>query len=106
MMGSRSRWAPLVGVLVAVSLVTGCFGYNRSAKRWAYAGNAVLIAGGGAAIATDLLMKPEPCMDSATMFCPYESPIRGMMVAGAVLAVAGLVGIVINATRPIVKTSR
>ncbi|MGE0872398.1 MAG: hypothetical protein AB7P03_27840 [Kofleriaceae bacterium] len=95
-----------IGVLLTLSLLTGCFGYNRSAKRWAYAGNTVLIAGGGAAIAVDLMTKPEPCMDTATMYCPYESPLRGMMVAGAVLAVAGLVGIVINATRPIVKTSR
>ena len=38
--------------------------------------------------------------------CPYQPLLSGTMVAGIVLATAGLVGIVINATRPEVKTSR
>jgi hypothetical protein len=88
-----------------VSGTTGCFGYNKSAKRWSYVGDSVLILGGGGAIAADVLTKTEapPCMGSA---CPYESPITGAMVAGTMLVTAGLVGIVINATRPNVKTSR
>jgi hypothetical protein len=49
-----------VALLAFLALVSGCFGYNPSAKRWAYAGNSVLIAGGGGAIAGDILTKPEP----------------------------------------------
>jgi hypothetical protein len=92
-----------IGLLL---LPAGCFGYNKSAKGWAYVGDAVLIAGGGGAIAAGVLTKdePEPCAPGT--MCPYESPVSGMMVAGAVLVVAGLVGIVVNATRPNVKTSR
>jgi hypothetical protein len=95
-----------VGLLVTVSLATGCFGYNPSAKRWAYVGNSVLIAGGAAAIAGDLLTRSESCMETATVHCPYEPPIGGPLVIGTMLVIAGLVGIVVNATRPIVKTSR
>ena len=84
----------------------GCFGYNKSAKRWAYVGDTVLIAGGGGAIAAGVLTKddPPPCMSGTT--CPYESPISGAMVAGAMLVTAGIVGMIVNATRPNVKTSR
>ena len=83
---------------------TGCFGYNRSAKRWAYAGDTALILGGGGAISADLLgSEPPPCTGRA---CSYEAPFSGALVAGAVLVTAGLIGIVINATRPYVKTSR
>jgi hypothetical protein len=97
-----------ISALAALGLVfgtAGCFGYNKSAKRWSYVGDTVLILGGGGAIAADVLTKTEapPCMGSA---CPYESPITGAMVAGSMLVTAGLVGIVINATRPNVKTSR
>ena len=84
----------------------GCFGYNPSAKRWAYVGDTVLMLGGGAAIAGDVLTKQEvemPCLNNS---CPYIPPFGGAMVAGVVLATAGLVGIAINATRPTVKTSR
>jgi hypothetical protein len=96
-------------VLAVVALVTctaGCFGYNKSAKRWAYAGNTVLILGGGAAIAGDVLTKdsaPEPMMNEMK---PYKQPISGGIVAGALLVGAGLFGIIFNATRPNVKTSR
>ena len=84
----------------------GCFGYNKSAKRWAYVGDTVLIAGGGGAIAAGVLTKddPPPCMPGT--MCPYESPISGAMVAGAMLVTAGIVGMIVNATRPNVKTSR
>ena len=75
-----------VALTATIALLTGswgCFGYNKSAKRWAYAGDAVLIAAGGATIALD-----------------------GALIAGAVLAAAGLFGILFNATRDDVKTSR
>lgn len=102
-MGIQRRSIAAVAVL-ALSL-TGCFGYNKSAKRWSYVGDSVLLLGGGGAIAGDVLTKTDapPCMGTA---CPYESPVSGAMVAGAVLVAAGLVGILINATRPNVKSSR
>ena len=85
-------------------LLVGCWGYNSSAKRWAYVGDSLLIVGGGAAIAADQLNKPAPCMGAG---CPtYTPPISGALVAGVVLAAAGLFGIVFNATRSEVKTSR
>ncbi len=96
-----------LAALAVISLgLTGCFGYNKSAKRWAYVGDSVLILGGGGAIAGDVLTKDEPAPCMAGTMCPYESPISGAMVAGAVLVTAGLVGILVNATRPNVKTSR
>jgi len=67
---SRSATA-LVVLTSLVASLTGCFGYNRSAKRWA-----------------------------------YESSIHGQLLAGVVLVAAGLTGLVINATRDTVKTSR
>ena len=93
----------LITCLGGVGALGGCFGYNSSAKRWAYVGDTVLILGGGAAIAIDVTSKDEPCTGDN---CPYKSPIRGGMVAGVVLATAGLVGILFNATRTSVKTSR
>ena len=91
----------------ATSLLSGCFGYNRSAKRWAYVADAVLIAGGGAVIAVDVTRTESPCVpDAMNNGCAYRSPVHGAAIAGAVLAAAGLVGIVLNATRDEVKTSR
>jgi hypothetical protein len=85
----------------------GCFGYNPSARRWAYAGDAVLIAAGGAAIALDVTSTAPPCMpDARNNGCSYQSSISGAMVAGAVLAAAGVFGVLFNATRDNVKTSR
>lgn len=96
-----------LATLAALALtLSGCFGYNKSAKGWAYVGDAVLIAGGGGALAAGVLTKDDPAPCAPGTMCPYESPVSGMMVAGAVLVVAGLVGIVVNATRPNVKTSR
>lgn len=101
----------VLAVLATIALVSasGCFGYNRSAKRWAYAGNTVLIVGGGGLIAGDLLLggPDEPSMNvPSTGADLYEPPVSGVLVAGIVLATAGLVGILFNATRPDVKTSR
>ena len=93
-----------VVAFAAILCLSGCFGYNRGAKGWSYVGDSILIAGGGAAIAADVTSRPGPCMGAG---CPtYTEPFGGGMIAGVVLVTAGLVGIVINATRPTVKTSR
>lgn len=97
----------VLALVTMMALLSGCFGYNKSAKRWAYLGDTVLILGGGGLIAAEVLTKDEPCMVSAMMpRCRYEPPFTGGMVVGAVLAAAGLFGILFNATRPYVKTSR
>ncbi len=103
-MGLTTR---LVALVTMMALVSGCFGYNKSAKRWAYLGDTVLILGGGGVVAAEVLTKDEPCMVNAVVLrCRYEPPFTGGMVVGAVLVAAGLFGILINATRPNVKTSR
>jgi hypothetical protein len=88
--------------IAVVAMLAGCFGYNSGAKKWAYVGDTVLMAGGAAAIAGSLATRPGPCMEQGC----YTSPIDGMLVAGAVLVTAGVIGIVYNATRDEVKTSR
>jgi len=82
-------------------MVTGCFGYSSSSKGWAYVGDSLLLAGGGAALAYGVEDKPAACEGEG---CPYHSEIRGGMVAGALLIGAGLIGILLNATRETVKT--
>lgn len=99
---SRSARALLASTTLLTSL-GGCFGYNNSAKRWAYVGDTVLILGGGAAIAASVTSKDAPCVGDT---CLYKAPIHGGLVAGVVLAAAGLSGILFNATRANVKTSR
>ena len=94
--------------LLALSalLATGCFGYNPSAKKWAYVGDSVLIAGGGAAIASDFLIKDDTSSMPMATDKAYEPPFSGAILAGSMLVTAGIIGIIINATRPTVKTSR
>ncbi len=87
-----------------MALATGCFGYNSSSKKWAYAGDTLMMVGGGAAIAADVLTKDTPCM--GTGCSDFNPPFGGAMVAGTMLVTAGLVGIIVNATRPTVKSSR
>jgi hypothetical protein len=84
-----------------VALLSGCFAYEPSAKKWAYVGDTVLIVGGGAAIGLDLATKGK----CDTVGC-YNAPFDGGLVAGAVLVTAGVVGLIYNATRTNVKTSR
>lgn len=96
-----------VALLASLTLLAGCFGYNRSAKRWAYAGDAILIAAGGATIALDVTSSDPPCMpDANNNGCSYRSSIHGALVAGVVLAAAGVFGLLFNLTRDNVKTSR
>jgi hypothetical protein len=104
-MGAKRRSLALIAsiTLLCGASLPGCFGYNRSAKRWAYVGDTALILGGGGVIALDVTSTEEPCTGNS---CPYEAPITGAMVAGAVLVAAGLFGILFNVTRTNVKTSR
>jgi hypothetical protein len=95
----------VIAALLVVAMLGGCFAYNAPAKKWAYFGDSILIVGGGATIAADIATRPAPCSGTYPM-CPYRAPIDGTMLAGIVLATAGLVGLVINATRKNVKTSR
>ena len=98
-MGKRA-----LALLTLLCFASGCFGYNRSAKRWSYVGDTILILGGGAAIAADEATKPGPCTGPG---CPeYQSSIGGALVVGAVLVAAGVFGMLFNATRDNVKTSR
>jgi hypothetical protein len=86
-----------IAIAMLPLLLAGCFGYNRSAKRWAYVGDTVLLLSGGGAVALDVTSKPEPCMgDNCVRFTP---PFGGAMVAGVLLASAGIIGILFNATR-------
>ena len=94
-------------MLALVACMSGCFGYNKSAKRWAYAGNTVLMLGGGAVIAADVLTKDSSSMPAMpNTMDEYKQPISGGIVAGALLVGAGLFGMIFNATRPNVKTTR
>jgi hypothetical protein len=86
-----------------IALLSGCFGYDPGAKKWAYVGDTLLIVGGGAAIGADLATRPAACSGPT---CTYQAPIDGGLVAGVVLVTAGVVGIIYNATRAPVKTSR
>jgi drug/metabolite transporter (DMT)-like permease len=99
-----------VALTATIALVTGswgCFGYNKSAKRWAYVGDAVLIAAGGATIALDVTSKDPPCVpDAMNNGCSYKPSIDGALIAGVVLVAAGVFGMLFNATRDDVKTSR
>jgi hypothetical protein len=93
----------VVALVACAAFATGCFGYSPPAKKWAYVGDTLLILGGGGAIAGDLLTH-EPCEGVS---CPeFDPPFGGGTVAGVVLVTAGIVGLVINATREPVKTSR
>ena len=90
---------------------TGCFGYNSSAKKWAYAGDTLLVLGGAGAIAADVLTYermecPANPAPGGAYCSDFSLPFGGAMVAGAVLVTAGIVGMIVNATRPTVKTSR
>jgi hypothetical protein len=92
----------VVAFVASAALLAGCFGYSAPAKKWAYVGDSVLILGGGGAIAADLLTR-EKCEG---LNCDFDPPFGGGTVAGVLLVTAGIVGIVFNATRTALKTSR
>jgi len=104
-MSYTRRGMKAVAVLACLALLAGCFGYNSSAKKWAYVGDTVLVVGGGTAIGLDVTSSPDKCT-STTGICPYNAPVGGAMIAGIVLVTAGLAGIIYNVTRAPVKTSR
>lgn len=95
-----------VALVCCAALATGCFGYNASAKKWAYVGDTVLVVGGAAAIASDVLAERDEAMCVGTGCSDFDLPFGGAMVAGALLLTAGIVGMVLNATRPELKSSR
>lgn len=98
-----SHMPRVVALVACAALVTGCFGYDSSAKKWAYVGDSLMIAGGGAAVAGDILTH-DACEGAN---CPsFDPPFGGAAVAGAMLVTAGIIGIVLTATRDPVKTSR
>ncbi|HET9626885.1 MAG TPA: hypothetical protein VFP84_36245 [Kofleriaceae bacterium] len=106
-MGSSRRVAMTVASITLIAFLSGCFGYNKSAKRWAYVGDAILLVGGGTAIAIDVTQKETPCKpDEMGNGCTFQPSVHGALIAGVVLAAAGLFGILFNATRDDVKTSR
>ena len=93
-----------VALVACLALLAGCFGYNSSAKKWAYVGDSLFVVGGGAAVGWDLATRPGPCSGPN---CPiYTSKIDGGLVAGVLLLSAGVFGFLFNATRSNVKTSR
>jgi hypothetical protein len=109
----RQRLGGAAVVLVLAALLSGCWGYNRSAKRGAYVLDTILIAGGGGLIALGVMNPPKDCDEinpnlppNPACHDPVAGPISGTLVAGTMLAVGGIVALVVNATRKNVKTSR
>jgi hypothetical protein len=86
-----------------VASATGCFGYNRSAKNAAYLGDSFLIVSGGSAIGAELLLGKDSC-EGAGCTQPL-SPVTGPLVAGTMLVTAGIVGLLLNITRPLAKSA-
>src|SRR5882762_9021204 len=64
-MGVSRRAATAVASITLIAFLGGCFGYNKSAKRWAYVGDSILLVGGGTAIAIDVTQKESRCMPDA-----------------------------------------
>jgi hypothetical protein len=98
----------IAATMVTLLVTSGCWGYNKSAKRGAYVLDTVMIVGGGGIVAADIfLSEDQTCMMPPEPGCNEPvSPISGAMVAGGLLVMGGLIGIIINATRDEVKISR
>jgi hypothetical protein len=92
-----------MAVIACIALATGCFGYSESAKKWAYAGDTILLVGGAGAVTADLLTH-EAC--EGVGCSSFDPPFGGGTVAGVMLVTAGVIGMLVNATRTPVKTSR
>lgn len=102
-----------MAVLTIAAFASGCFGYNSSAKRGAYVIDTTMVLAGGALGTLAIMSPPQTCAEmnpnlppNPGCHDPVAGPLSGQLVAGAVLAVGGLVALVVNATRPTVKTSR
>ena len=94
------RGVAAVVASLALVLGGGCFGYTKGAKAWSYVGNILLMGAGGAAIGLDY--KSQPGCES--MGCSkYTAPVSDGVAIGSVAIAAGIVGIVLNATRPLAK---
>jgi hypothetical protein len=92
--------AAVVALLAIVLGAGGCFGYTKGAKAWSYVGNILLMGAGGTAIGLDY--KSQPGCEG--MGCSkYTAPVSDGVAIGSVLIGAGIVGIVLNATRPLAK---
>jgi hypothetical protein len=90
----------IVSAMLCVAMLTGCWGYTSSSKKWAYVGDSLLLVGGGAALAYGVEDKPAACTGDG---CEYHSSIRGAEVVGVALLAAGLFGLLFNITRENVK---
>jgi len=111
----RPRRSGVVAALTIAALLatSGCWGYNTSAKRGAYVLDTTMVLGGGGLIALGVLNPPKNCDEinpnlppNPACHDPVAGPLSGILVAGTMLAIGGLVALVVNATRSNVKTSR
>ena len=102
----------LLALVTSVATTSGCVGYSRSAKRWAYLGNSTLLAVGGGAMALGILTYDTSCPSTAggstsTNACVTEvGPVSGITIAGAALVISGIVGVVLTATRPLPRNAQ
>ncbi|HPH66763.1 MAG TPA: hypothetical protein PLF40_13490 [Kofleriaceae bacterium] len=108
----RQRWLAAALTLATTIGATGCIGYSRSAKRWAYVGNSTLLASGAGALTLGILTYDTSCPtttggSSSTNSCVTQvGPVSGISVVGAMLLVGGIVGIVLTATRPLPRNAQ
>ena len=102
----------LVALATTLTASSGCVGYSRSAKHWAYLGNSTLLAAGGGAMALGILTYDTSCPtnaggSSSTNACVSPvGPVSGITIAGAALLIGGIVGIVLTATRPLPRNAQ
>lgn len=98
-----ARLARLAATCAVAATLAGCFGYTRSARSWAYVGDALLVAGGGATIAVGVAGAPAAPPAMAGELPRYQPPLAGPVAAGAFLIAAGVAGLALNATRPLAR---
>ena len=63
----------VVSLVLCVALLAGCFAYNPSGKKWAYVGDVILIAGGGAAAAIDITQNKPPACEGGGVRITHRS---------------------------------
>lgn len=102
----------LLALATTMATTSGCVGYSRSAKHWAYLGNSTLLAAGGGAMALGILTYDTSCPtnaggSSSSNACVTQvGPVSGITIAGAALLIGGIVGIVLTATRPLPRNAQ